>query len=81
MAEGVRRTSGTGFGLSTTGIAGPSGGTAQTPVGLVYIGLAWEGDGLVREERFAGERTQVKYRAAQMALETLRRHLLGVPQT
>lgn len=80
MADGVRRRSGTTFGLSTTGIAGPSGGTPEKPVGLVYIGLAWEGGSLAREERLIGERTLIKYRAAQMALETLRRHLLGVPQ-
>jgi nicotinamide-nucleotide amidase len=81
MAEGVRRRSGASFGLSTTGIAGPEGGTPEKPVGLVYIGLAWEGGGLAREERLVGERTLIKHRAAQMALETLRRHLLGVPQS
>lgn len=78
MAEGVRLRSGATFALSTTGIAGPSGGTPEKPVGLVYIGLAWEGGALAREERLIGERTLIKYRAAQMALETLRRHLLGV---
>ncbi|MFB3816243.1 MAG: competence/damage-inducible protein A [Candidatus Methylomirabilales bacterium] len=78
MAEGVRRRSGATFGLATTGLAGPSGGTPEKPVGLVYIGLAWEGGSLAREERLIGERTLIKYRAAQMALETLRRHLLGV---
>jgi len=78
MAEGARERSGATFGLSTTGLAGPSGGTPEKPVGLVYIGLAWEGGSLVREERLVGERTLIKQRAAQMALETLRRHLLGV---
>jgi nicotinamide-nucleotide amidase len=81
MAQGVRRTAGTAYGLSTTGIAGPSGGTPETPVGLVYVGLSWEGGELVREFRFHGAREQVKYRASQMALETLRRHLLGLPMT
>jgi nicotinamide-nucleotide amidase len=80
MADGVRRRSGTTFGLSTTGVAGPAGGTPEAPVGLVFIGLAWDGGALVREERLGGDRTQIKYRASQMALETLRRHLLGVPQ-
>lgn len=79
MADGVRRRSGTTFGLATTGLAGPAGGTPEKPVGLAYIGLAWEGGSLAREERLIGERTLIKYRAAQMALETLRRHLLGVP--
>jgi nicotinamide-nucleotide amidase len=80
MARGARRRSRTTFGLSTTGIAGPSGGTPETPVGLVFIGLAWEGGALVREERLTGDRMQIKHRAAQMALEALRRHLLGVAQ-
>jgi nicotinamide-nucleotide amidase len=80
MADGARRRSRTTFGLSTTGIAGPSGGTAETPVGLVFVGLAWEGGALVREERLRGDRVQIKHRASEMALEALRRHLLGVPQ-
>ena len=78
MAEGVRERSGAGFGLSTTGIAGPSGGTPEKPVGLVYVGLAWKGGSSSQEHRLLGERTQIKYRAAQTALEALRRHLLGV---
>ncbi len=79
MAEGVRRRSGTTFGLSTTGIAGPTGGTPEKPVGLVCVALAWEGGGSAREFRLLGEREMIKHRASQMALEMLRRHLLGVP--
>ncbi len=79
MAEGVRRRSGTTLGLSTTGIAGPTGGTPEKPVGLVCVALAWEGGGSAREFRLLGERETIKYRASQMALEMLRRHLLGVP--
>ena len=79
MAEGVRRQAGTTFGLATTGIAGPTGGTPEKPVGLVYVGLAWPGGSGGREFRILGEREQIKFRASQMALETLRRHLLGVP--
>ncbi len=79
MAEGIRRGSGTTFGLATTGIAGPAGGTAEKPVGLVCIALAWEGGDVAREYRLHGGRELIKYRAAQMALEMLRRHLLGVP--
>jgi nicotinamide-nucleotide amidase len=79
MAAGVRRMSGASLGLATTGIAGPSGGTPEKPVGLVCVALAWDdGDG-AREFRLLGDREQVKYRGAQMALEMLRRHLLGVP--
>ena len=79
MAEGVRRRSGTTFGLATTGIAGPTGGTPEKPVGLVCVALAWEGGGSAREFRLLGERETIKHRASQMALEMLRRHLLGVP--
>ena len=81
MAESVRRRSGTTFGLAITGIAGPTGGTPGKPVGLVYIALAWEGGDLAREDRFHGGRELIKYRATQMALEMLRRHLLAVPIT
>jgi nicotinamide-nucleotide amidase len=81
MADGVRRRSGTTFGLATTGIAGPSGGTSEKPVGLVCVALAWEGGDIAREYRLHGGRELIKYRAAQMALEMLRRHLLGVPIT
>ena len=78
-AAGVRRLSGTALGLATTGIAGPSGGTPEKPVGLVCTALTWDGGGGAREFRLLGDREQVKYRGAQMALELLRRHLLGIP--
>jgi nicotinamide-nucleotide amidase len=81
MADGVRRLGGTTFGLATTGIAGPTGGTPEKPVGLVCVALAWDGGDVAREYRFHGARELIKYRAAQMALEMLRRHLLGVPIT
>ncbi len=79
MADGVRLKSRTTFGLATTGIAGPTGGTPEKPVGLVCIALAWDGGDLAREYRFHGGRELIKYRATQMALEMLRRHLLAVP--
>ncbi len=79
MALGIRRLASTTLGLATTGIAGPTGGTPDKPVGLVCVGLAWDGGASAREFRLLGDREQVKYRGAQMALEMLRRHLLGVP--
>ncbi len=78
MAEGVRRGAGTDFGIGLTGIAGPDGGTPEKPVGLTYIGLAWEGGSLAREYRFLSDRAVNKVRASQMALDLLRRHLLGI---
>ncbi len=79
MARGVRRSSGATLGLATTGIAGPGGGTPDKPVGLLFVALAWDSGEAVREFRLLGEREQVKYRGAQMALEMLRRFLLGIP--
>jgi nicotinamide-nucleotide amidase len=79
MAAGIRRRSGTTLGLATTGIAGPTGGTPEKPVGLVCVAVAWEGGERAREFRLLGDRDQVKYRGAQMALEMLRRHLLDIP--
>jgi nicotinamide-nucleotide amidase len=81
MADGVRRLGGTTFGLATTGVAGPTGGTPEKPVGLVCIALAWDGGDVAREYRLHGTRDLIKYRAAQMALEMVRRRLLGVPIT
>ena len=77
MAKGVRERSGVSIGLSVTGIAGPGGATATKPVGLVYVGLdAGDGDALTREHRFHGDRSVVKQRSSQAALNLLRRWLL-----
>lgn len=82
MAEGIRVRSGSHVGLSVTGIAGPGGGTNAKPVGLVFIGLnAAAGVHApaavaTREHRFHGERSMIKWRASQAALDLLRRWLL-----
>jgi nicotinamide-nucleotide amidase len=78
MAAGARRLAGADVGLSTTGVAGPGGGTPDKPVGTVCIGLAWEGGTWAR--RFdLGDRGRdwIKATTAQMALDSLRRWLLG----
>ena len=80
MAEGIRKRSGSDVGLGITGIAGPSRGTKDQPVGLVYIALSWEGGKAWKVYRFFGDREAVKLRASQMALDLLRRHLLGLEQ-
>jgi nicotinamide-nucleotide amidase len=77
MAEGVARTSGAAVGVATTGIAGPTGGTATKPVGLVYHAVAFHGRTRVERRVFPGERTHVKERAANLALDLVRRALLG----
>jgi len=78
MAKGVRERSGVSVGLSVTGIAGPGGATATKPVGLVYVGLdAEDGQSITKEHRFHGDRTVIKQRASQAALDLLRRWLLN----
>jgi nicotinamide-nucleotide amidase len=77
MAEGIRRAARSDIGLSVTGIAGPGGGSAEKPVGLVFIGLASAGGVKVDERRFPGTRDQVRTRASQAALDVVRKHLIG----
>nr|WP_240978448.1 competence/damage-inducible protein A [Longimicrobium terrae] len=77
MAAGARRISGADLGLSTTGIAGPGGGTEDKPVGTVCIGLAWEGGTWSRRFTVPDRgREWIKGQTAQMALDSLRRWLI-----
>ncbi len=76
MAVGVRQRTGAGIGLSVTGIAGPGGGSEEKPVGLTYIAIASATQVQCVRREFWGGREQVKLRAAQAALEFLRRALL-----
>jgi nicotinamide-nucleotide amidase len=78
MAEGARRASGADVAVAITGIAGPDGGTADKPVGLVFIALEGAAGSRVRRLQFPGERERVRYQAAQAALEMVRRGLLGL---
>lgn len=78
MAEGIRRQAGADLGVATTGIAGPGGGSPEKPVGTVCIGLAWEGGVWSRRYQLGErEREWIKQMTAQIALDRLRRHLLG----
>jgi len=77
MAEGVRKAFRTNFGLSTTGVAGPTGGTKKTPVGLVFIALSDGRRCRVKKETFSGTRLQIKQQASQRCLEFLHEHLMG----
>jgi len=88
MAEGVRRELGSDYGIGVTGVAGPGGGSAEKPVGTVHIALAGPGHGADgeagveiehRRVRFPGDRERVRLHASQLALEMLRRRLLGIP--
>jgi nicotinamide-nucleotide amidase len=79
MAEGARATSGADIGLSITGILGPTGATAGKPIGLVYIGMCDETVCTAKKFTFGEDRIVNKQRAAQAALEMVRRSLLGIP--
>jgi len=78
MARGVRDTAGTDWGVATTGVAGPTGGSPETPVGTVHIAVAhaapWEtgrSNSTVRHYEFDGSRTEVKAKIASQALSDL----------
>jgi nicotinamide-nucleotide amidase len=75
MAEGLRVKWDTDFALATTGYLGPTGGTEQAPVGTVWIALATPGETQAREFRYEANRERSKERAAQSALDLLRRAL------
>lgn len=76
MAEGARHRVGSDFAISVTGIAGPSGGTPEKPVGTVFIGLARNGPTIVKQFRNNYDRETFKFTTSQQALDLLRRELL-----
>lgn len=71
MARGVCTLAGTAWGLSTTGVAGPGGGTERTPVGTVYIGVAHAQEAAVERYEFEGSRRECKAQFAGQALADL----------
>jgi nicotinamide-nucleotide amidase len=76
LAEGIRERCDATLGVGVTGIAGPSGGTAEKPVGLVYIGVSDGKTTDVVERRFSGDRSRIRAYAAQTALDLVRRKLM-----
>jgi len=75
MARGARRLLGTDIAISATGIAGPTGGTPQKPVGLVYVALAAQDKERCERHLWQGNRLENKRRTSEAALEMLRRYL------
>ena len=71
MAEGIRIKSNVDIGIATTGIAGPSGGTKDKPVGLVYIGISTNNNTIVKKYQFSGSRLENKESTCKAALEML----------
>ena len=78
MASGARAAAGVDAALAITGIAGPGGGSEAKPVGTVWIALDLRGEIASRRYAMVGDRAEVRHRAAQAALEMLRRRLLSV---
>ncbi len=76
MAEGMRLSSGADIAVATTGIAGPSGGTPEKPVGLVYFAVSTPEGTKARKVQFFGDRERVRLMATLSALDTIRRTLL-----
>lgn len=76
MACGIAKTAGTSIGLSTTGIAGPDGGSEEKPVGLVYVGLYINGEVKTKMLKLSGDRQKVRTRATMQLLDWTRRELL-----
>jgi nicotinamide-nucleotide amidase len=77
MAVGVRKAIGVDYGISLTGVAGPTGGTPEKPVGLVYIGCAHEGGVFSKRVNLFGTRQRIRERSATMALDLLRKTIMG----
>ncbi len=76
MASGVRERSGVDIGLASTGIAGPTGGTPDKPVGTVFLALAGPAGAGARKFKFSGRRGQITSITAQTALDMLHRYLV-----
>lgn len=77
MATGVRQRTGADFGIGVTGIAGPTGGTADKPVGLVFIALVTEHQTVVRRHVLLFDRETFKFYVSQLALDMVRLTLTG----
>jgi nicotinamide-nucleotide amidase len=76
MAVGCRARLRTDLAVSTVGIAGPAPAGAGKPVGLVYVGLAWEGGSAAGSFNWFGTRAEIRRRTAKLALDRIRLHLL-----
>jgi nicotinamide-nucleotide amidase len=76
LADGIRRSVGSTLGVGITGVAGPSGGSEEKPVGTVHIALSHAGGVKERGVRFPGDREAIRWHASQLALDMVRIHFL-----
>ena len=75
MATGIKGLAGTDLGLAVSGVAGPTGGTSEKPVGTVHMALAWNDSVQCWKHFFGGSRGEIKWKASQQALMLIRDHL------
>ena len=78
MARGICQRAGADIGVSVTGIAGPNGGTAEKPVGLVYVGVCYRGDVTVLKLNLHGNRDRIRNGAVMHALNAVRKRILNL---
>ncbi|GAA0178135.1 competence/damage-inducible protein A [Clostridium sediminicola] len=76
MAKGMAQRAETNIAISTTGVAGPGGGTKEKPVGLVYVGLYINGEVKSKEFHLVGNREKIRYTTVMRAIEWLRREII-----
>ena len=76
LADGIRKRCGTTLGIGVTGVAGPTGGTVEKPVGLVFHALSSDRGTEVAERNFPGDRKRIRWFASQQALDMIRRKLM-----
>ena len=76
MAKGIAKNFNTDIGLSTTGLAGPGGGTDEKPVGLLYVGIYIKGKMIVKKFNFTGSRQNIRVRTTKNLLNELRLELI-----
>src|SRR5580692_11588347 len=80
LADGIRRRTGATLGVGITGVAGPTGGTPEKPVGTVHVAIADASGSKERGILFPGERDRIRWQASQTALDLVRRYFLYAAQ-
>ena len=80
LADGIRRRTGATLGVGITGVAGPTGGSPEKPVGTVHVAIADASGSKERGVRYPGERDRIRWQASQTALDLVRRYFLYAAQ-
>ena len=80
LADGIRRRTGATLGVGITGVAGPTGGTPEKPVGTVHVAIADASGSKERGVHYPGERDRIRWQASQTALDLVRRYFLYASQ-